>query len=65
MKENLYHSTTKMKLDDVRSSTYIVSSNETNDKNPKFKIVDIVRISKYKNIFVNGYAVSNWFEEVL
>ena len=44
MKENLYHSTTKMKLDDVKSSAYIVSSNEINDKKPKFKIVDIVRI---------------------
>ena len=64
MKENLYHSTTKMKLDDVKSSAYIVSSNEINDKKPKLKIVDIVRISKYKNIFVNGY-VPNWFKEVL
>ena len=31
--------------------------------NPKFKIVDIVRISKYNNIFAKGY-VPNWSEEV-
>ena len=32
-------------------------------KNPKFKIGDHVRISKYKNIFATGY-VPNWSEEV-
>ena len=30
---------------------------------PKFKISDIVRISKYKNIFAKGY-VPNWSEDV-
>ena len=40
-----------MKLGDVKSNTYINSSKETNDKNPKFKIGDIVRISKYKKNF--------------
>ena len=30
---------------------------------PKFKIGDTVRISKYKNIFLKGY-VSDWSEEV-
>ena len=34
----------------VKSSTYIGSSKEINDKDPKFKIGDIVRASKYKNI---------------
>ena len=34
-----------------------------NDKDPKFKIGDTVRISKYKNIFVK-YYVKNWSEEV-
>ena len=33
------------------------------NKYPKFKIGDIVRISKYKNVFAKGY-VSNWCEEV-
>ena len=50
--------TIKMKPVDVKSSTYIDSSKQINDKNLKFKIGDIVRISKYKNIFVKGYAPS-------
>ena len=28
---------------------------EANDKDPKFKVGDYVRISKYKNIFAKGY----------
>ena len=47
----------------MKLSTYIDSSKEINDEDPKFKIADIVRISKYKNIFAKGY-VSNWSEEV-
>ena len=34
---NTYHSTFKMKPVDVKSNTYINSSKEINDKNPKFK----------------------------
>ena len=58
-----YHSTIKLKPVDVKSRTYIDSSKEINNKDPKFKIGDIVRISKYKNIFAKGY-VPNWSEEV-
>ena len=36
---------------------------EVNDKDPKFKVGDHVRISKYKNIFAKGYT-PNWSEEV-
>ena len=36
---------------------------KTNDKDPKFKVGDRVRISKYKNIFAKGYT-PNWSEEV-
>ena len=32
-------------------------------KDPKFQIGDIVRISKYKNIFAKDY-VPNWSKEV-
>ena len=32
-------------------------------KDPKFKVGDHVRISKYKNIFTKGYS-PNWLEEV-
>ena len=58
---NTYHSTIKMKPVDVKSNTYIDSSKEINNKDPKFKIGDIVRISKYKNIFAKGYT-PNWPE---
>ena len=34
-----------------------------NKKDPKFKVGDHVRISKYKNIFAKGYT-PNWSEEV-
>ena len=48
---SIYHSTIKMKTVDVKSITYIDSSNEINAESPKFKIGNIVRISKCKNIF--------------
>ena len=57
------HKTTKMKPIDVRDNTYIDSRKEVNDKDPKFKVGDNVRISKYKNIFAKGYP-PNWSEEV-
>ena len=53
-----------MKLVDVKLSTLFYSSNKINDKDPKFEIGDIARISKYETIFTKGY-VSNWSEEVL
>ena len=34
-----------------------------NDKNPKFKVCDHVRISEYNNIFAKGY-MPNWSEEI-
>ena len=48
---NTYHRTIKMKTADVKNNTYIDSNKEVHDKNPKFKVGDHVRISKYKNIF--------------
>ena len=48
---NTYHSTIKMKPVDVKSSIYINSNKEINHKAPNFKVGDIVRVSKYKNIF--------------
>ena len=47
---NTCHSTIKMKPVDVKSNTYIDFSKDNDDKDTKFKIGDIVRISKYKNI---------------
>ena len=47
---NTYHRTIKMKPIDEK---------KVNDKDPKFKVGDYVRISKYKNIFAKGY-MPNW-----
>ena len=52
-----------MKPIDVKWNTYIESSKEINNKDPKFKIGDVVRISKYKNSFAKFYT-PNWWEEV-
>ena len=60
---NTYHRTIKMKPADVKDSTYIDNEKEVNDKDPKFKVGDHIRISKYKNIFAKGYT-RNWSEEV-
>ena len=43
-----------MKPVDVKSNTYIDSSNKISNKYPKSKICNIVRISNYKNIFAKG-----------
>ena len=45
---NTYHRTIKIKPVGVKSNTYINYGNEINNKDPKSKIGDIVRISKYK-----------------
>ena len=58
-----YHTTIKMKPVDVKENTYIDSKKEINDKDPKSKVGDHVRISKCKNIFAKGYT-PNWSEEV-
>ena len=60
---NIYHASIKMKPVDVKDNTYIGFKKERNDKNPKFKVGDQVRISKYKNIFAKGY-MPNWSEEI-
>ena len=60
---NTYHRTFKMKPIDVKNNTYIDSSKKVNDKDPKFKVGDHVKISKYKNIFAKGYT-PNWSEEI-
>ena len=57
-----YHKSIKMKPVDIKDNTYIDFKKEVNDKNPKFKVGDHVKISKYKNIFAKGY-MPNWSEE--
>ena len=48
---NTYHGTTKMKPVYVKSKTYINFNKGNNYKNPKFKVGDYMRVSKYKNTF--------------
>ena len=59
---NIYHKTTKMKPIDVGDDSFAEYNENSNEKDPKFKISGHVRISKYKNIFAKGYA-PNWSEE--
>ena len=50
-----------MKLIDVTDDSYVEydsNNNDSNKKDPKFKIGDHVRTSKYKNIFAKGYIPS-------
>ena len=58
-----YCRTIKTKPVNVKDDTYIDFKKEVNDKDPKFKVGDHVRISKYKNLFAKGY-IPNWSEEV-
>ena len=60
---NTYHRAIKMKPTDVKDNTSIDYEEEVNDKDPKFKVGDHVRIPKYKNIFAERYLL-NWSEEV-
>ena len=51
---NAYHKTIKMKPINVKNDSFAKYNEESNEKDPKFKVDDHVRISKYKNIFVKG-----------
>ena len=62
-KYNTVHRTIKMKAIDVTSDSYAEYNEDSNKKDPKFKVGDHARISKYKNIFAKGYT-PNWSEEV-
>ena len=49
---------------DLNSRLYTDFGIENNDIDPRYKVDDYVRISKYKNAFAKGY-VPNWSEELL
>ena len=53
----------KMKPIDVTSNSHAEYNEDSNKKDPKFKVGDHVRISKNKNAFAEG-CTSNWLEEV-
>ena len=61
---NLYHSTIKMKPVDVNSSTYIDSSKEMNNKDPKFKIDDTVRTSNTR-VFLQKVKLQIGLKKIL
>ena len=46
---NTYQRTIKMKPADVKNNTHINFDKENNNKDPKFQVLDDVRIWKYKN----------------
>ena len=60
---NKKHRTIKMKPTDVKGNIYIDFGKEVKDNDPKFKVGDHMRISKYKKIFAKGYT-PNWSEEI-
>ena len=61
--KNTVHRSIKMKPIDVTSDSYAEYNEDSNKKDPKFKVGDHARISKYKNIFAKVYT-PNWSEEV-
>ena len=60
---NTVHKTIKMKPIDITDNSYAECNEDFNKKDPKLKVGDHVRISKYKNIFAKGYT-PNWSEKV-
>ena len=63
---NTVHKTIKMEPVEVTDNYYAEYNEDPSNKknpNPKFKVGDNVRISKYKNIFAKGYT-PNWSEKL-
>ena len=60
---NTKHNTIKMKPIDVGHNNKRVYIDEHNEKDSRFKVDDKVRISKFKNIFSEGYT-PNWSTEI-
>ena len=60
---NTYHKIIKMKLVDVGDDSFTEYNEKSNEKDPKFKVGDHVRISKFKNVFAKG-CTPNWSAEI-
>ena len=56
------HRSIKIKPIDVTSDCYAEYNEDSNEKDPKFKVDHPGRISKHKNVFAKGYT-QNWSEE--
>ena len=53
---NTVHRTKNIKLIDVTSDFHAEYNEESNKNKPRFKAGGRIRISKYKNIFGEGYT---------
>ena len=51
---NTYHRSIQVKPIDVKSDSYAEYNEKFNEKDPRFKVSDHIRISKYKNVFAKG-----------
>ena len=51
-----FHKVIKMKPIDVTSDYYAEYNEDSNKNEPKFKVIDRVRISKYKNVSTKGHT---------
>ena len=60
---NTYHKTAKMKPADVGDDSFAEYNEKSNEKDPKIKVGDHVRISKFINVFAKSYT-PNWSEEI-
>ena len=63
--DNTYNRTIKIKLIDVKSDSFAEYNEESNKKDPKFKVGDHVKISKYKNILVKDMLLTGLKKFVL
>ena len=45
-----------MKPIDIKNDSFAEYNEESNERDPRFKAGDHIRISKYKNIFAKGYT---------
>ena len=52
-----------MKPTDAGDDSFAEYNEESNEKDPKSKVGDHVRISKFKNVFTKGYT-PNWSEKI-
>ena len=58
-----YDSSIKLRPIDVKNNYFAKYNEESNEKDPKFKVGDHIRISKFKFLFAKAYT-PNWSEEV-
>ena len=52
-----------MKPINVKDDSFAENNEKSNEKDPKFKVGDHMRISKFKNVSAKGYT-PNWSEEI-